>query len=441
MKAAGLKGTMIKLLKKLMRDRRGNALILAGLSLPLVIGSAGLATDTIQWVLWKRQLQRAADSAALAGVYAEAQSAAVDTSCSSYSGSSYSSPVSWDVRKNNRVWPTTTCVVHNPPTSGTYTGDTKAVQVALSVQQSLPFSQFFVSTAPTIAATATATLQDTGKFCMVALNNTSSPGITIGGSASASLGCGAISNSTAASNSVDPNGASYNFAAAPVASVGGMPSSINGASNLQPNHIAEPDPFLNKYPTSVPAGVNCTSFQSHSSGGNGNGNGNGNVTTLSPGCYNGFNPSGGGNYSMQAGVYYLNNTDFSPGGGVTISGTGVTIILTGTNPGSLQLDGNETLQLVAPTSGTYSKMLFIQASNATTNNLNKLNGTSTSTFDGGMYFPKGEVQFNGTTGAMTKCAMVVAWTIDISGNANLQNNTTGCYADQTVTAKVVRLVE
>ena len=30
---------------------------------------AGLATDTIQWTLWKRQLQRAADSAAIAGVY------------------------------------------------------------------------------------------------------------------------------------------------------------------------------------------------------------------------------------------------------------------------------------------------------------------------------------------------------------------------------------
>jgi hypothetical protein len=58
-----------------------------------------------------------------------------------------------------------------------------------------------------------------------------------------------------------------------------------------------------------------------------------------------------------------------------------------------------------------------------------------------MYFPNGEVQFNGTTGAMTKCAMVVAWTVDISGNTNLQNNTTGCTANQTVSVKVVRLVE
>ena len=55
---------MIKAFKKLWNDKRGNALIIAGAALPLLVGSAGLATDTIQWALWKRQLQRAADSAA-----------------------------------------------------------------------------------------------------------------------------------------------------------------------------------------------------------------------------------------------------------------------------------------------------------------------------------------------------------------------------------------
>ena len=62
---------MIAFMKSLWRDRRGNALVIAAAALPLVLGSAGLASDTIQWALWKRQLQRAADSAALAGVYAK----------------------------------------------------------------------------------------------------------------------------------------------------------------------------------------------------------------------------------------------------------------------------------------------------------------------------------------------------------------------------------
>ena len=48
---------MIRFLRKLSQDKRGNALIIAAAALPLLLGSAGLATDTIQWALWKRQLR------------------------------------------------------------------------------------------------------------------------------------------------------------------------------------------------------------------------------------------------------------------------------------------------------------------------------------------------------------------------------------------------
>ena len=60
---------MIWFFRRLMKDRRGNALVIGAACLPLIVGAAGLASDTIQWTLWKRQLQRAADSAAIAGVY------------------------------------------------------------------------------------------------------------------------------------------------------------------------------------------------------------------------------------------------------------------------------------------------------------------------------------------------------------------------------------
>src|SRR5690348_11634291 len=56
-------------LRKIWEDKKGNSLVIAAATLPLLLGSAGLATDTIQWALWKRQLQRAADSAAIAAVY------------------------------------------------------------------------------------------------------------------------------------------------------------------------------------------------------------------------------------------------------------------------------------------------------------------------------------------------------------------------------------
>jgi Flp pilus assembly protein TadG len=443
---------MFKFMKKLLRDRSGNALLIAGAALPLIIGAAGLATDTVQWTLWKRQLQRAADSAALAGVYAEAQGNAIST-CTNYTSATYAQPVGWDVKRNNKAWPTTTCAVQNPPTTGSYTSDSKAVKVTLSVQQILPFSGFFVSTAPTITASATATLQQTGSYCLVALKNTTAASITVGGSSNVNLGCGAISNSTSATSAVSSNGNAYTFAASPVAAAGAVPADLatHGATNLQPFHIPEPDPFAGKYPTTIPAGMTCGNFQSHTytvnNGGNGNnGNGGSGPQHLTPGCYNQFSPSGSGTYVMDAGTYYLDSTDFAPGGTVTLTGTGVTIILTGTNPGSVSLSGNQTIQLSAPTSGTYAKMLFIQASNATTDNLNKINGNTGSYFDGGMYFPSGLVQFNGSSGSMTQCAMVVADLVDFTGNTNLQNSLTrpdgtACTGNQTVTANIVRLVE
>src|SRR5947208_11495163 len=83
---------MISLFRKLWRNKRGNALVIAGAALPLLIGSAGLATDTMQWVLWKRQLQRAADSAAIAGAYARLGSAPV------------SSAVDKDLGEDNKLW-------------------------------------------------------------------------------------------------------------------------------------------------------------------------------------------------------------------------------------------------------------------------------------------------------------------------------------------------
>src|SRR5206468_11016567 len=99
---------MLAKLKTLWRDRRGNALVIAGAALPLVIGSAGLASDTIQWAMWKREMQRMADSAAMAGAYAKAEGTTLDN-CSAYSSATYTRPIGYDVKKNNRVWPTLTC--------------------------------------------------------------------------------------------------------------------------------------------------------------------------------------------------------------------------------------------------------------------------------------------------------------------------------------------
>jgi hypothetical protein len=410
---------MKSFLKRLVRDRRGNALVIMGAAIPLVVGSAGLATDTIQWATWKRELQRAADSGAYAGVLAKVQGAATANAA-----------VTADFAKNSvsgiallSGYPQIAY-----PTSANWTG---GVQVTLAVQKRLGFSSMFISAAPTITATATAALVDDGEYCLRTLKKTGGAAISLGGSSNANLGCAALSNSDS-NPSVVVNGSSYNFEAPLVAGAGTLPSAINGVDELQPYHIPLPDPFAGKYPTDIPSGTTCKNFNQNNYGPQG--------TKLKAGCYNDFKLTGNQTYTMDPGVYYLNSTDFDIGGGVTLQGTGVTIILTGSTPGSVKTNGNSGIQISAPESGAYENMLFIQAASATTDNLNEINGNSTSSYDGAMYFPNGNVTFTGSSGNMTKCVMVVSYTATFNGNTNLQNNVTGCKANTTVPGYVIKLV-
>ena len=429
---------MIGFLKKLWADRRGNALVIAGAAMPLVVGAAGLATDTVQWAMWKRDIQRAADSAAFAGVYARVQGNAGMTAQQAV-----------DIDLSNHTTTGFNLVTNRTISYPTGSGYTDAVQVTVSVQRRLGFSSLFLSAAPTITATGTAALFDSGSYCVVALAKTGSA-LTIGGSANVNMGCGAISNSTDSTDSVGVNGNAHTFIAQPVAGVGGVTDTINGSPDVRSYQLEMEDPYSG-LSTSVPSGVSCTNFNSHIVGGNGNGNGNNSgPITLDPGCFTTFN-AGNNTYHLNPGVYYLDNTNLSLSGQTRLEGTGVTIVLTGTNPGSVSMNGTSSMALSAPTasncgtfSGTntcnYENKLIIQSANATSGNNNTINGDNNSSFDGAIYFPKGDVQFTGSSAGATRCAMVVALTVEFTGNTNLQNTTTGCTAATQVSGRRVRLI-
>ena len=410
---------MFNALRCLRRDSRGNVIAIAGASLPLIFGAAGLATDTIQWASWKRELQRSADTAALAGVYASAQGAAVDGAVSAAMTRTHNAKVALLTGYPLIAYPTGS-------------GYSNGVRVTVATQRRLPFTSMFMSQAPTITATATAGLVAEGNYCVVALDTSASSAITIGGSANANLGCGVISNSNSATESVGTNGNAYNLTASPVAGVGGLPSSIRGASNLKPYHVAMPDPYAGKYGTDVPTGMTCR--------GNINASGARDAADkVNPGCYNNFNP-GNGTTTLNAGVYYLNNASLSINGNTRVTGTGVTLVFTGTNPGTVTMNGNSELDLTAPKTGDYANMVMIQSPNATAGNDNRINGNNGSKIDGAIYFPKGLMNFRGSSSPSTKCAMIVAYRVDFGGNTDIQNNTAGCEANTTVSGRRARLI-
>lgn len=433
---------MIRLVRKLWKDRRGNAIVIAGVALPIVVGGAGLATDTIQWVLWNRELQRAADTAAIAGVYAEAQGETVSDAVCAHLSSASGGTCSSTTNANNHTGVSLLTgypQIAYPADTGTYS---KAVQVTVAVQKSLGFSSLFLKTAPTITVSATAAMVPTLHPCVKGLKKSGGPALIIDGNTTVKLGCPAQSNSNA-NTSVTASG-SYDFESPTVAGAGSLPTSITGVTTLDPYHMASPDDLAGKYSTDIPPG--CPEYTPSSNKATyTTGTGQSKITHLESYqtggvCYSNFKFTGG-TYVLDAGTYYIDSADFDTTGGTTLSGTGVTIILTGASPGTVQMNGSATINLSAPTTGSYANMLFIQSSSATTDNLNKINGDANSSFAGTFYFPSGKVQLNGNNSATTQCAMIVGDVVEFSGNANLQNDTSTCTnTPPTDTAQEVKLI-
>lgn len=425
---------MIKSVKKLWRDRRGNALVIAGAALPLIVGSAGLASDTIQWALWKRQLQRMADSAAEAGAYAKVAGATLDD-CSAIGSATYAAPIAYDAQKNNVLPQTPTCSATNPPSTGSYTADSNAVHVTVSMQRALSFSGMFLSSAPTITATATATIVPSGKYCVVSLENQSVTGIDATGSTNVNLGCGMITDSTSLSAAVATGSSSVT--ASPIAAVGGIPSSTHWGSGtiLQPFTVAEADPFASVNAT-APAGT-CANDPNVGPQGNVN---------LTPGCYKGFTIKGTANLSP--GTYYIDggNIDFNSGAVVNGAG-GVTFVLSNSSTsstatiGGISMNGSATLNLKAPDTGNYAGILFYQDRRATSGNTIKINGDSSSTLQGALYFPTSSLVFNGNSGETTTCMQIVAKDVQFTGNSSITNSCPSGSASGAFAGKKVRLVE
>ena len=430
---------MIAFIKKLIGDRRGNVLVVVGACLPLIIGAAGLATDTIEWTLWKRQLQRAADSAAFAGVYDRA----------SASGATTNTPtaVCRDLAVNLHTW---MGLIGTAPCTGgvgsytdlQYPADTallsNQVQVTLSIQQRLPFSSMFMSAAPVIQATATAaSVAAGGNPCALALNST---GTAIDNSGNATIDaptCIFYSDS-AASNSAAAGGNSSVHAKA-IAGVGGIAQSNNwDVDQYLPYSPSLPDPYAPPSDTAVtpdPNDMHCAVTSTTKKG----------VTTYTPvalsdgmdittlkdqdgnpaNCFTSL--SVGSNRTLTipdtyTGPIYINGGDVNFQG--TFNCSACTIVLTNksTSPtatiGTLSSNAQAHNNITAPTDGDYAGIAVYQDRRATSGT-NRINGGADNVIAGVVYFPKETLWINGTGTAVSLCTMWIAGNIVFNGTSSI----------------------
>ena len=415
---------MIQALKRLWEDRRGNTLVIAAGALPMVIGSAGLATDTIQWALWKRQLQRTADSAAIAGVYAKLAAQDVTTQ------------VNNDVVKNNQTGMTLLSgpTITFPADAGTWNN---SVAVSMSVQKKLSFSSMFMANPPVIVANATAAAVAAGEYCAQAQINTNTTGIKAGGNATVDLKCGMITNSTSMDAAVAFGSSVVN--ASPVAAVGGLDKTDNWANGtiLLPFTIPQPDPFADINPPPIPSPCNDKlndkpqDVQTWPSAAPAGG-------SL---CLSDFNVQG--DMTLQPNTTYIITGDMKVGSQAKLTCLGCTFVMTNNNPlntGTVDINGGATLNLTAPDTGTYKGILFFSDRGADASDINKINGNSASIFKGAFYFPHQQVEFTGGAGVEFQCIKLVTWQLTFNGNSTIKNNCpAGWYGDRFV-GRHVRLV-
>jgi hypothetical protein len=417
---------MLKAFRKLWNNDRGNVIMIAGAALPLVVGAAGLAADTIQWTLWKRQLQRSADSAAIAGVY--------DRVGAKGATETVPDTVSHDLSLNLHTWmglKTGYPQVTYPANSG---AKTNQVRVSLAIQQRLPFSSLFM-TAPTIVANATAAAVPAGGDpCFFATEPGSATGLTfIGNAGIEAPDCDGFSNASSTNTSVAKGSSDVTLNS--IGGVGGIQESNNfHVGSYRPYSPALEDPFKNVNPS--PSEMKCAGHW-ETKGKNSDwvydalteSSDMANAKDINGDKANCWTELGVGsnktlNVPANFGPIYVNGGDAFIQGDLTC--TSCTIVLTNKDAsspiGHIKVNASSNINITAPTSGTYKGIAIFQDRRAPDcNSCNKVNGNSGSIIQGAIYFPSQELEYNGTGTTAAICTMFVARRLSFSGNSTTTN--------------------
>lgn len=393
------------------RSRRGSVAIIMAITLPVAIGMLALGSE-IAFLLYKqRQMQSAADAAALGGataVQAGHPAPAVEArGTTGFLGF---------VNGADGV----TVAVNKPPLSGALAGNNSAVEVIITQPQTLSLVSLFGSGLFSVSARAVATI-GTGTSCVLQLDSTASPGVTIDNGAVANLtACGLAVDSTSQKALLMAGGAQLN---ATTVSVVGRASITNGAainpsSALKTSQANVPDPYASVAMPSLPPTCLFTSKSyGHSNSG---------LQTISPGRYcNGISFTNDAKVKMDSGVYWVDRGTFYVTGAAVLNGTGVTIVLTkstGSSYAKAKIDNGATVTLSAPTTGATAGIVFFGDRGAPKTNTIDFGGGSQININGALYFPTQKVLFQNGINNPSGCTQLVVGTLQMIGGSKFQNN-------------------
>ncbi|MBF0307671.1 MAG: hypothetical protein HQL41_18765 [Alphaproteobacteria bacterium] len=395
-----------RLIAALGRDESGAIALIASLLATMLLAFLALSVEVGLWYKENRQLQTAADAAAFAGALERARG----------NTAGYEQVAEDEAVRNGAVAAEVT--VNSPPATGTYAAN--AVEVLINHSAQLLLSSMFLTQAPTIHVRSVAGTVTSGNFCVLALSGTAAGAVTATGNASVDMsGCSIASNSTSASSMLFAGSSDVEALGASAAgSISGEESHLTTTEGIQESQPALPDPYAD---LEVPA-FDPTDCQPQNSFGQHDG------PTISPGVYcGGLSFGSQANITLQPGVYIVDGGDFDVNGQATISGDGVTIILTsssGSDWGEVTINGGADVNLTADDEGDYAGVVMFSDPDSDPISV-RFNGGADLAMTGALYFPTGAVTFNGNSSGSSACTQIVGLTVEFSGSSGIGSDCTG----------------
>ncbi len=397
------------------RNDQGSVAIIMGISLTALLGMIALGTEVSLVQYKQRQMQAVADASALSAALARAKGFPSDHALE---GKAVAASAGF-VNGSSNV----TVTVNSPPTLGSHTKDSDAVEVIIKQPQTLRLAGLFTAASFDVNARAVALPGSSGDgdICILSTDTGSSQAVTVNNGARLTIdNCGLAVNSTGSPALAVSGGARIQ---AKSVRVSGSVSVNNGGKITTEDGVLESqavtaDPYAGVN-FNVPSGCayNNKSYNHKSNG-----------ATISPGTYcGGLSVGNGVKLSMAPGVYYIKSGQFYLGGGSELSGTGVTIVLTKNTHSyaTANIGNGSKISLTAPTGGALSGIVFYGDPNAPNNSSIQFQGGASMEFNGALYFPSMSVVYSNGAKNKSACTQLIAWRVSFAGGSRLGRDCEG----------------
>lgn len=413
------------------RRRAGNVAVVVAVALVGILSVVALSLDGGLMMDKRRQVQSAADAAALAA----ADDLYVNWFATRLSGGT--SGLDWNGTAVKAAKAAAAAdgytdgvdgcavTVNIPPQSGPFKGAAGHTEVIISKPQKRFFSRLFGSQDVAIGARAVSRgMRNSFKNAILVLDPLNKSAFNAGGNGNVYVTGSPIQvNSTDPAAMIANGGGSYGAVIADAFNVGGSPGWVatGGGSFVGPINSYSPpipDPYANAPPpdpSTMPV-IRSNKLQYSSA----------NTLTINPGVYiGGISLSGQANVVMQPGVYYMQGGGFTvnANSGGSLTGNGVMIY---NDPQStsdkISVQGGGTVNLTAPTSGPYQGILFWQNRNSTVEMNIAGNGSTSLT---GLFYAAGaNLKITGNGSQDVLGSQYISYDLTLGGNGGFNVNWT-----------------